>query len=96
MTLMIEFTPEFEERLRRQAAALGTDPASYVRGTMEGLLLPRESEDLPRDDEPGDLDALKAKLSRGAAQADRGELLEPEAVLAKIENLKRQRAARKA
>jgi antitoxin ParD1/3/4 len=38
------------------------------------------------------LRALKTKLKRAAAQADRGELVRPAAVLKKISTLKRRRA----
>ena len=93
MTLMIEFTPEIEERLRRQAAALGTDPASYVRKTMEGLLAPSASGQIAGEGETADSDALRAKWAHGAGQADRGELVKPDAVLANSDELKRRRAA---
>ena len=41
------------------------------------------------------LSALKAKLARGAAQADRGEFVDPADVLKKIDARKQQRAAGK-
>jgi predicted transcriptional regulator len=40
--------------------------------------------------------ALKIKLERGSAQADRGEFVDPDEVLKKIDERKRRRAAEKA
>jgi len=53
----------------------------------EGLRLLEQQE---RDREAA-FAALKAKLERGAAQADRGELVDPDEVLKKIEALKSRR-----
>ena len=44
----------------------------------------------------GTLAALKAKLARGAAQAERGERVDPADVMKKIDALKRRRATGKA
>lgn len=38
MNFNIEFSPEVEARLRRRAAASGTDPASVVRDVIEEVL----------------------------------------------------------
>ncbi|HEX5244775.1 MAG TPA: type II toxin-antitoxin system ParD family antitoxin, partial [Tepidisphaeraceae bacterium] len=58
----------------------------------EGLRLLEERE----RDRAAAFAELKAKLQRGAAQAERGEVVDPDLVLKKIQKLAQQRRARQA
>jgi antitoxin ParD1/3/4 len=87
VVMTISLSPEtqrlLDERLKAGTYASADD---LLREALEALEL--------RERDEADLQALKAKLERGAAQAERGELVDPDVVLQKIEDLKRQRAGK--
>lgn len=89
-SLNVSLTPELDQFVQDRVATGRYQTASEV--IREGLRLLEHQE---RDRETAFV-ALKAKLQRGAAQADRGELVEPDEVLRKIEARKRRRGAEKA
>lgn len=89
-TLDISLTPELEQFIQQRVVSGQYQTASEV--VREGLRLLEQQE---RDREAPFV-ALKAKLERGAAQAERGELVDPDVVLKKIEKLAQQRRARQA
>ncbi len=88
-TLNVTVPPELDQFIRERIAAGRNRTASDV--VAEGLNLLQQQE---LDLESALID-LKAKLARGAAQADRGEFVDPKEVLANIEKLKKERATRR-
>lgn len=86
-TLNVSLTPALEKFVQDRVATGRYQTASEV--VREGLRLLEHQE---RDREAV-FQALKAKLGRATAQADRGEWIEPDEVLKKIEGLKHKRAA---
>jgi antitoxin ParD1/3/4 len=88
-SLNVSLTPELNQFVQERVATGRYQTASEV--VREGLRLLENQE---RDREAA-YAALKAKLKRGAAQADRGEFVTPEEVLRDIDVLKRHRAAGK-
>ncbi len=86
-SLNVSLTPELNRFVQERVATGRYQTASEV--VREGLRL-LEHQDRDRE---ATLDALRAKLARGSAQADRGEFVDPAAVLAQIDELKRRRAA---
>jgi len=89
-SLNVSLTPELDQFVHDRLATGRYQTASEV--IREGLRLLEFQE---RDREAAHA-ALKAKLERGSAQADRGEFVDPDAVLKKIDARKRRRAAEKA
>jgi antitoxin ParD1/3/4 len=89
-SLNVSLTPELEEFVQQRVATGRYQTASEV--VREGLRL-LEHEERTRETA---FAALKAKLQRGAAQADRGEFVDPDEVLKKIDARKSRRAAEKA
>jgi antitoxin ParD1/3/4 len=89
-SLNVSLTPELNQFVQERVATGRYQTASEV--VREGLRLLESQE---RDREAAYAE-LKAKLQRGAAQADRGEFVTPEEVLSQIEAVKRRRAAGKA
>jgi antitoxin ParD1/3/4 len=87
-SLNVSLTPELDQFVQQRVATGRYQTASEV--VREGLRLLEHQE---RDREAAFL-ALKAKLERGSAQADRGEFVDPEETLKKIEALKRRRAGK--
>lgn len=88
-SLNVSLTPELDEFVQARVATGRYQTASEV--VREGLrLLERQERD--RD---AAFQALKAKLRRGAAQAERGEVIDPEETLRKIEVMKRHRGTGK-
>src|SRR3989442_4474840 len=85
--MTIALSPETQRLLDERLRAGGY--ASADDAVREALVLLELHE---RDE--ADFQALKAKLERGAAQAERGELIDPDVVLRKIEELKRRRAGK--
>ena len=88
-SLNVSLTPELERFVQDRVASGRYQTASEV--IREGLRLLEQQE---RERE-ATLAALKAKLERGAAQADRGEFVDPDEVLQRIEAMKRMRSAGK-
>lgn len=86
-SLNVSLTPELGQFVLDRVASGRYQTASEV--VREGLRLLEQQE---RDREVA-FAALKAKLERGAAQAERGELVDPDDVLKKIEVLKGRRRA---
>jgi len=86
-SLNVSLTPELNQFVQERVATGRYQTASEV--VREGLRLLESQE---RDREAAFAE-LKAKLQRGAAQAERGELVDPDETLKKIEELKRRRAA---
>ena len=86
-SLNVSLTPELERFVQARVATGRYQTASEV--VREGLRL-LEAQEREYDEA---FKALKAKLDRGAAQADRGELIDPADVLKKIEARKKQRAS---
>jgi putative addiction module CopG family antidote len=85
--MTIALSPETQRLLDERLKAGGyASPDDAVRA---GLLLLRQERD-----NAAALAEVKAKLQRGAAQADRGELVDPDEVLKKIEALKPRRVRR--
>ena len=89
-SLNVSLTPELERFVQDRVASGWYQTASEV--VREALRLLEQQE---REREAA-FQSLKAKLDRGAAQADRGEFVEPDEVLKKIDALKQKRAAGKA
>lgn len=86
-SLNVSLTPELERFVQTRVATGRYQTSSEV--IREGLrLLEREERDRDAAHE-----ALKRKLQRGAAQAEKGELIDPADTLKKIEKLKKKRAA---
>jgi antitoxin ParD1/3/4 len=88
-SLNVSLTPELERFVQSRVSTGRYQTASEV--VREGLRL-LEAQEAQRD---LTLSALKQKLARGAAQADRGEFVDPAHVLKRIEARKKQRAAGK-
>jgi antitoxin ParD1/3/4 len=88
-SLNVSLTPELDRFVQQRVATGRYQTASEV--VRDGLRLLENQE---RDREVA-LAALKAKLQEGSAQADRGELVDPDQTLKKIDALKRRRAAEK-
>ena len=88
-SLNVSLTPELERFIQSRVTTGRYQTASEV--VREGLRL-LEAQEAQREVA---LSALKAKLARGAAQADRGEFVDPADVLKKIDARKQQRAAGK-
>ena len=88
-SLNVSLTPELDQFVQQRVATGRYQTASEV--VREGLRLLEHRE---RDREAA-LVALKTKLERGAGQADRGELVDPDETLKKIETLKRRRPTEK-
>ena len=88
-SLNVSLTPELEKFVQGRVATGRYQTASEV--VREGLRLLEQQE---RDREEA-FRTLRSKLARAAAQAEHGELVDPEAVLKKIEALKRKRAREK-
>ena len=89
-SLNVSLTPDLEQFVRDRIATGRYQTASEV--IREGLRLLEHQE---REREAA-FEALKAKLERGAAQAGRGELVDPDKLLKKIDALKGRRAGKKA
>ena len=89
-SLNVSLTPELDQFVRDRIATGRYQTASEV--IREGLRLLEQQE---REREAA-FQALKAKLERGAAQAERGEVVDPDELLKKIDALKRRRAGNKA
>jgi len=88
-SLNVSLTPELDHFVHDRVAKGRYQTASEVVRQGLRLLEPQE-----RENELA-LAAVKAKLARGAAQADRGQLVDPNDTLKKIAALKRKRAAKK-
>ncbi len=82
----VSLSPELERFVKGRVATGRYQTASEV--VREGLRLLEAQE---RQGEEA-LNALKATLDRGAAQADRGEFIDPGQVLGNIDARRRQRA----
>jgi antitoxin ParD1/3/4 len=89
-SLNVSLTPKLEKFVHDRVSEGRYQTASEV--VREGLRL-LEQEERRRE---AALKALKAKLKRGIAQADRGEFVTPEEVMKRIERLKAKRAAERA
>jgi antitoxin ParD1/3/4 len=89
-SLNVSLTPKLEKFVHDRVSEGRYQTASEV--VREGLRL-LEQEERRRE---AALKALKAKLKRGIAQADRGEFVIPEEVMKRIERLKAKRAAERA
>jgi antitoxin ParD1/3/4 len=89
-SLNVSLTPELNQFIQERVAKGRYQTASEV--VREGLRLLENQE---RDRETA-FAALKTKLERAAAQADRGEFIDPDKALKKIDALKRRRKAEKA
>lgn len=87
-TLNISLRPELEQFVQQRVASGRYQTASEV--VREGLRLLEQQE---RDRQVA-FKELKAKLRRGAAQAKRGEVVDPDEVLQKIGRLAQQRQLR--
>jgi len=85
-SLNVSLTPQLDRFVQGRVAQGDYQTASEV--VREGLRL---LERLEREHTMA-LKALKTKLKRASAQADRGELVRPSTVLKKISTLKRRRA----
>jgi len=88
-SLNVSLTPELDRFVQTRVATGRYQTASEV--VREGLRLLENQE---RDREAA-FSALKTKLARASAQADRGEFVEPDTVLKKIASRKRRRAVGK-
>jgi antitoxin ParD1/3/4 len=86
-SLNVSLTPELGRFVHDRVKTGRYQTASEV--IREGLRLLEHQE----HDRQLALTDLKAKLARGSAQADRGEFVDPDRVLRKIESLKRKRKA---
>ena len=86
-SLNVSLTPQLDRFVQDRVASGRYQTASEV--VREGLRL-LELQEREREEA---FAALKAKLARGAAQADRRELIDPEDVLRKIDARKKRRAA---
>ena len=80
-TLHVSLTPELEQFVQQRVASGRYQTASEV--VREGLRLLEQQE---RDREPA-IGEFKTKLHRGAAQAERGAVVDPGPILKKIEKL---------
>jgi antitoxin ParD1/3/4 len=87
-SLNVSLTPELEQFVQGRVESGRYQTASEV--VREGLRLLELQE---RDREEA-FRALKAKLARASAQADRGEFVDPDEVLKKIDAMKRKRAVK--
>jgi antitoxin ParD1/3/4 len=85
--LNVSLTPELEQFVQQRVATGRYQTASEV--VREGLRL-LEHQERERD---AAFIALKKKLERASAQADRGQFVDPDQVLKKIDAGKHQRAA---
>ena len=88
-SLNVSLTPELEQFVQQRVATGRYQTASEV--VREGLRL-LENQERERD---AAFIALKKKLERASAQADRGQFVDPDEVLKKIDARKRERAAEK-
>jgi antitoxin ParD1/3/4 len=89
-SLNVSLTAELEKFVQQRVATGRYQTASEV--VREGLRLLEQQE---REREAAFV-ALKEKLERTSAQADRGQFIDPDEVLKKIDARKRQRATEKA
>jgi antitoxin ParD1/3/4 len=89
-SLNVSLTAELEKFVQQRVATGRYQTASEV--VREGLRLLEQQE---REREAAFV-ALKEKLERASAQADRGQFIDPDEVLKKIDARKRQRATEKA
>lgn len=85
-SLNVSLSSELEEFVQRRVATGRYQTASEV--VREGLRL-LEAQEKQRE---AVLKTIKAKLDRGAAQADRGELVDPNRLLKRIAVQKKRRA----
>jgi antitoxin ParD1/3/4 len=88
-SLNVSLTPELDRFVQNRVATGRYQTASEV--IREGLRLLEQQE----RDRDAAFEALKGKLKRAAAQAERGELVEPDDVLKQIEAIRHQRQAKK-
>jgi antitoxin ParD1/3/4 len=88
-SLNVSLTPELDHFVQERVATGRYQTASEV--VREGLRLLEHQE----RDRQAAFDALRSKLKRAAGQADRGELIDPDETLRKIDGLKRRRATQK-
>ncbi len=86
-SLNVSLTPELDQFVQDRVTSGRYQTASEV--IRDGLRLLEQQE----RDRDAALEALKAKLARGSAEADRGEFVDPATVLARIDEMKRRRAA---
>ncbi|HEX4797173.1 MAG TPA: type II toxin-antitoxin system ParD family antitoxin [Humisphaera sp.] len=84
-SMNVSLTPQLAKFVERRVATGRYHTASEV--VREGLRLLETQE---RDQDEA-FKSLKAKLAHAAAQAERGELVDPDQVLRKIEQLKKKR-----
>jgi antitoxin ParD1/3/4 len=89
-SLNVSLTAELDRFVQERVATGRYQTASEV--IREGLRLLENQE---REREIAFV-ALRAKLERGAAQADRGEFVDPEKTVKKIDALRRRRVTEKA
>ena len=87
VSLNVSLTPELEQFVESRVASGRYQTASEV--IREGLRLLHEREDARQ----AALDELRAQVRRGIEQADRGELLDGDAVLEEIRQLTTRRRA---
>ena len=87
VSLNVSLTPELEQFVESRVASGRYQTASEV--IREGLRLLEEREQARQ----AALDELRAQLRRGIEQADRGELLDGDAVLEEIRQLTTRRRA---
>ena len=85
-SLNVSLTPELNSFVQQRVAMGRYQTASEV--IREGLRLLEHQE----NNREATFQALKLKLQRGAAQADRGEFVDPDEVLSTIKDRKKQRA----
>ncbi len=88
-SLNVSLTPELEKFIKSRVSNGGYQTASEV--VRDGLRLLQR---LEREREAAFI-ALKRTLRRGASQADRGEFVDPDRLLRKIEAVKKSRASEK-
>ncbi len=88
-SLNVSLTPELEEFVQSRVASGRYQTASEV--VREGLRLLEEREQTRE----AALEELRAQLRRGVEQADRGELLDGDAVFEEIRQLSARRRAEK-
>jgi antitoxin ParD1/3/4 len=88
-SLNVSLTPELDRFVQERVSTGRYQTASEV--VREGLRL------LEQHEQENDLvpHEIRAKIVRGAAQADRGELFPPSKLIEEIAELKRKRAAKK-
>jgi antitoxin ParD1/3/4 len=87
--LNVSLTPALDRFVQERVSTGRYQSASEV--IRDGLRLLEQQE---RENKLA-LKSLKAKVARGAAQAERGEFVDPDEILQEIEVIKRKRAARK-